>query len=487
MSAFFNRQSLPYTPPGSEGNSGPNRTIKNLIWAYFWLVIFEGALRKWFLPGLATPLLVVRDPIVIAALALGFSSGVLRWNGWMTATSLIGIASLLLSLAVGHGNVFVALFGFRANFLHIPMIFLIGQALDRRDVEKMCYAIVAVGVGMIFLLALQFRSSPHAWVNVGIGGSGTSTFDAVDGYRRPSGLFSFSNGVALMYALVAACSLYGLIAAKKPALRLLALCGGLSVVAAVPLSISRTLLLAVLIVGIGGIIALATSGRRVSHIIQSLLAVLILATAASHLPGLEEPREAFMRRWEEATDKQGGIEKAIVGRVVEGAKQGVATSGRGADLIFGQGLGAGTNVGAQLLVGDRVFLVSEEEWGRLTGEMGWPLGMALIMLRVAMTIWLLSRAWKAGRKGDPLALIVWFACAHSIAQGQWGQPTSLGFAILGGGMVLAAAQHATEGFFRCRKEKTAPAMIAVPLSRTTPLPARTEPSTPAKGPSGNIW
>ena len=39
--------------------------IKKLIWCYFLLLLFEGALRKWFLPGLSQGLLIIRDPIVI--------------------------------------------------------------------------------------------------------------------------------------------------------------------------------------------------------------------------------------------------------------------------------------------------------------------------------------------------------------------------------------------------------------------------------------
>ena len=35
------------------------------VWAYLLLFIFEGALRKWVAPGLSTPLLMVRTPIVI--------------------------------------------------------------------------------------------------------------------------------------------------------------------------------------------------------------------------------------------------------------------------------------------------------------------------------------------------------------------------------------------------------------------------------------
>jgi hypothetical protein len=49
--------------------------IKKLIWAYFLLLLFEGALRKWFLPGLSQGLLIIRDPIVIWIYYLCYAQG----------------------------------------------------------------------------------------------------------------------------------------------------------------------------------------------------------------------------------------------------------------------------------------------------------------------------------------------------------------------------------------------------------------------------
>jgi hypothetical protein len=40
--------------------------IRRLIWLYLVLWLIEGGLRRWFLPGLATPLLLIRDPLVVA-------------------------------------------------------------------------------------------------------------------------------------------------------------------------------------------------------------------------------------------------------------------------------------------------------------------------------------------------------------------------------------------------------------------------------------
>jgi hypothetical protein len=39
----------------------PHRSLVLLIWLYFWLLIWEGSLRKWIFPSLSAPLLVVRD------------------------------------------------------------------------------------------------------------------------------------------------------------------------------------------------------------------------------------------------------------------------------------------------------------------------------------------------------------------------------------------------------------------------------------------
>lgn len=44
------------------------KSLRKLLWLYFWLLIFEGALRKWILPGLSSPLLLVRDPVALLAL-----------------------------------------------------------------------------------------------------------------------------------------------------------------------------------------------------------------------------------------------------------------------------------------------------------------------------------------------------------------------------------------------------------------------------------
>ena len=42
----------------------------------------------------------------------------------------------------------------------------------------------------------------------------------------------------------------------------------------------------------------------------------------------------------------------------------------------------GTNVGSTLLTGDRAFLIAEQEWGRVIGELGLLMGFIVIVIRV---------------------------------------------------------------------------------------------------------
>ncbi len=67
-------------------NTPENPTIRNirrLIWLYFWLLLFEGALRKWVAPQLANPLLIIRDPVVLLIYALALQGARLstEWLG----------------------------------------------------------------------------------------------------------------------------------------------------------------------------------------------------------------------------------------------------------------------------------------------------------------------------------------------------------------------------------------------------------------------
>ena len=120
--------------------------LKKGIWIYFLLLIFEGALRKWFLPFLATPLLVVRDPVAVWLIYYSWKHHILPSNGFILGITFTGILGISTALVFGHGNVAVALFGGRILLFHFPVMFIMGAVFNRDDVSK-------IGKVLLFLIS----------------------------------------------------------------------------------------------------------------------------------------------------------------------------------------------------------------------------------------------------------------------------------------------------------------------------------------------
>jgi len=116
--------------------------VRRLIWLYFWLLIIEGALRKWIMPGWSNPLLLVRDPVLIAIYFFAIPAKVFPRNGWTWILLAIGFLSLLISfvrLWMYLPPTTIALvtgYGFRSNYLHLPLIFVMAKVLRPEDVKR---------------------------------------------------------------------------------------------------------------------------------------------------------------------------------------------------------------------------------------------------------------------------------------------------------------------------------------------------------------
>jgi hypothetical protein len=97
-----------------------------------------------------------------------------------------------------------------------------------------------------------------------------------------------------------------------------------------------------------------------------------------------------------------------------------------------------------MLLGDREFIGPEDEWGRLIFECGPIFGVLLCIFRIALTVAIARRAFEAFHHGNILPILIFAACGLLILNGQWGVPTTLGFAIFGAGLTLAACVEPPE-------------------------------------------
>jgi hypothetical protein len=141
-------------------------------------------------------------------------------------------------------------------------------------------------------------------------------------------------------------------------------------------------------------------------------------------------------RFSNASASEGGIDDTIANRIGAGILEPFQNSNL---PFFGFGLGMGTNAGAQLLTGRAdEFLIAEGEWGRLIGEMGAIMGMTVIILRMSMCLTLLFTSFRQIKFNNLLPWMLVSICFQALAQGQWAQPTALGFGIVMSGFAIAA-------------------------------------------------
>lgn len=417
----------------------PNyKSIKIAIWVYFFLWIFEGALRKWILPSLATPLLVVRDPIAIYILFRALYLNVKFVNPYIILSLIFTLLSLAITLTFGHGNLFVGIYGARIMLLHFPLIFIIGKIFTKEDVLQVGRVFLVLNILMTIIVYFQFSSPQTAFINIGIGGEGSAGFSGAMGYSRPPGTFSFTTGLSIFYT-AASVFVYYFWLSKDACSKILLCASTIALVIALPLTISRGAVVAVLIVGLFAIMASVTSAKMLGKVLLTgvvfYIAILILQ---NYVAIFNVGTEVFMHRVDAAnksTGAGGGLKESILLRMVDDFL------GPFIDFfnnpMFVGNLGMGTNAGAQMLTGKTVFLVSETEFGRLVGEQGILFGGGIILVRLILALRITVQSWKLPKEDRLLPFILCGAACPALFQGQWAQPSVLGFAVIMVGLLMA--------------------------------------------------
>lgn len=450
-------------------NSPENTTIQNirrLIWLYFWLLLFEGALRKWVLPQLSNPLLIVRDPVVILIYLLAIRARVLPMNGWVLSLGAIGLLSFAVSFVPlwpylpPSRILLVAGFGLRSNFLHLPLIFVMARVLRVEDVKRFgWWTLILVGP-MALLMIGQFRAAPDSFLNRTAGGEGEMMIAAL-GKVRTAGTFSFVVGVVAYFALATAFLIWAalrrgiyqnwLIYAAASALAIgTAVSGSRSVVAACAVVIAS--LVAILVL----------KPEAMNRFGQLLLVALVLGFIVTRTPIFKEGFNVLSTRFNEVAE---ATEKSVGAGAYERISGDFKESWRAFTKapFLGYGLGIGTNGGARFLTGRSMFLLSEGEWSRLFLESGPVLGLAFVIWRLGIVVYIGLLCLRSVKQNNVLPLLLFSSGFASMVNGQFGQPTILGFAVFVAGLSLAARrEEEVAGTGRLRDQTARPTARALP-------------------------
>jgi len=403
------------------------------FWAFFWLLIFDGAIRKWFFMDHASILLFARDPFVIIMYLMALLLGVFPFNGFVVSTIILGFLCVLGSLFSEWQNLIFTLYGLRVYFFYLPLIFVLPKILKRSDIDKLGKAFMFTAMGMLILVFIQFQSNAYSFINKAIL-EGDKHLPSALGKIRPSGTFSFVTGLCEFSSVAVAYIIYGILEMKYKPVFLSA--AAISLGGIVAFSGSRTMILFMIFLAI-----LAFSASRLEKMVQERFKKLVLISSVVFLVlfsvpdtnyGIEVITSRFIKASQSESQEQGVFSRYFRSWYV-------FTMNMNDIFPFGKGLGMGTAAATKVVAGEHDNMLAEEEWPKVLLENGIILGILYLLLRFSIAFYLLRESIRDARKRNILPLLLMGLAVPLLVNAQLGQSTSLGFTILSSGVALAAA------------------------------------------------
>jgi hypothetical protein len=372
--------------------------LVRLVFAFFLLLPIEGIARKWLLPGLQAPLLLVRDPVAIALLGgylLYQSPRLARWVAlWALAVTITLIVCLFQVVFQGV-SVAVILLGLRNYLLFIPVAFVIRDTFRREDMVRFVTMCCWISVPIALLVIVQFFSPAGAWINRGIDAD-AAVFTVAGGIVRPYGPFTFAIAQVSYTLLVLALLIAGWDRARAWNISQRTLAMGLSAVFVMgALSGARGFFVGaglIVIAYIGGGLVARNIGRGLLRAGAGILGILAFLTVLIVI--FPTSFEAISQRQQTAVASEGSTIDRALSLINPIPRTGPTPT------LLGEGLGVGSNAGGFAAAGTRGFALSETEAPRVIQEAGILLGVGFLLYRVTLIISIAIGALRSARVQD---------------------------------------------------------------------------------------
>jgi len=357
------------------------------------LIILQGALRKWWLPGLSTPLYIAKDVALMGALVLfGARNGFHLPRPLRTTMlpALWGSFAFLVLLQSFNGNfpsIIGSAVGARSYLLYTTLLILMPVAMEsirrpRRWVLGIAFAVV---IPIMILGIYQYNQPIDVWINQYV--SDDQQLAAVSGRPRITGTFSYLGGMASFLTtslfLGIALTITGFLYNQRLYKWVGIVVFGLALIVA-PMNGSRGVVLGALVPL--PLVLYALFKKRGGGVAVAGLAFLILVGGytITQSTWASQGWDALQERAENASDRDTRVNSMLMDPVKK-----IPVGG-----LVGYGTGS-THQGAGFLApGGRINISGvhyEGEFGRVIIELG-VVGGALYFILKLMIAWL---AWQA--------------------------------------------------------------------------------------------
>lgn len=436
---------IPIAKPGG-GYFERLTRLKKLFWLYFFLLIFEGALRKWVAPQFSGPLLIVRDPVALWIVweAYRTHKWPARWSSLISVLAVGMVTLFVVQIVAGSNPWFVGLFGLRSYLLPFPVAFIMAENLDREDLRKFGIWALILLLPNAALSAAQFASPASSFVNAGAW-EGGGQLDYIHGGVRASGTFSFVIGLTHFCTLAAAFIFYGM-AKRGFAKTWLLWASAFALLLTIPMTGERTLVYQmVLVLGCIGLSALFGISQFVK-VLRVILPLIILGYTVSFLPVFSHAVQNMAERYTSANEMEGGAGTSVSERIIQPMIEEIETAA-GSNNWMGVGLGRGATA-VQMFLGVSGAAFGEGEAAREILEMGAIAGLGFLLFKIFLAIKIFALSLAQARDQEPLALLLFPLVVGTLVLGVPEQPTPQGFMVLSIAFSIAAANLSSPAVVR---------------------------------------
>ena len=408
-------------------NENRRRRIVHVVILIYWLLIINGALRKWGFPQYQNVLFFIRVPLTMLLYFLSIDG--IFWpklNAPLLLSYILGFAALIIVPLQYFFRYYDARYyllsgyGWISYFFYIPLIFIIEKTFRREDIYRLIRHTLFLIILEAPLVVLQFNSPPISIVNAGVSIDPENQFlsmGAAMGRIRPNGFFSNSLGQSLFIAVSTIAVLYEWmrVRGKKAVNQIILFSATISLFVLAAFSSSRSAFGYMAVIIFFTLLASFYTGRRKLALRGSLI-LFILIISFSLLWPLLFPNgyETFIQRWTGAYEAETTIFKfSFFGRALYSFYGWIYYLD---GPFFGYLLGIANNAASRLSWVQLPYAANEwngygtwateSNWAVHFVELGIPLGFLYMAFRILLTFWVFLKSWYSTKKThDPLALM----------------------------------------------------------------------------------
>ena len=385
-----------------ESREKQRKFVVKAIFFIYLLSLLEGPLRKWFLPELAAPLTLLRDPFVIALYAYCLLNRFIMrkgiaslWLKFAILTSCLGLIQYMFNGYLLEGW----MLGVRTYWLYVPLAFIIADTFRPEDLMRFLKLNLWIALPYAVLVAAQYNAGVGAFINRGVGGDEAAAVSLGAGIVRPFGLFTYTGpNVDFTAAMVAMLIAVYLCKSRERPKPFVFLAMAAAVAAMGVLTGSRGIYFSVAITLGFSLFGLMLNQLNSKTLKRILFIGLFIALAGwLFIDFFPDMLEAMAARIERASRSEGAIWNRIYysGFTFIDALQTAP--------IFGHGIGLGAP-GVAKFLGLPALLYGEADTQRNINELGIILGSVFLLMRWVTSFWLLKQAIRLARNGVPMVL-----------------------------------------------------------------------------------